>query len=289
MKKSFWLWVIAFVLTAFIAIYQRVTGPTYPITGEVILNDQTISYKLDRSHGGEGDHYIEITTEDQSICGELIWKRYKTDDDWTSVEMKRLEEKLVAALPQQPPAGKLVYHILLQKNDSVIKLPEEGEVIIRFKGDVPIYFLIPHIIFIFGAMLLSTRTGLEYFSAKGGYASGINDGRKFKSLTILTFIFLIIGGFILGPIIQYYAFGAFWTGFPFGHDLTDNKVLIAFIGWILALIAVFKFKNPKAWIIFASILMFIIFLIPHSLLGSELDYSKLDTESKIEIHSNRSE
>ena len=272
MKKSLWLWVIAFVLTIVTAIYQRVTGPTYPISGEVILDDQTINYKLDRSHGGEGDHYVEIVSEDQSVCGELIWKRYKTDDDWTPIEMKRQDEKLVAALPHQPPAGKLVYYVLLQKNDSVIKLPEEGEVIIRFKGDVPIYFLIPHIIFIFGAMLLSTRTGLEYF----------NNGRKFKPLTIFTFIFLIIGGFILGPIIQYYAFGAFWTGFPFGHDLTDNKVLIAFIGWLLALIAVYKFKNPKPWIIFASILMFIIFLIPHSLLGSELDYSEVDSKSKME-------
>lgn len=282
MKKSFGLWVIAFVLTVFTAIYQRVTGPTYPISGEVILDDQTINYKLDRSHGGDGDHYVEIFAVDQSICAELNWKRYKTDDDWSSVEMKREDEKLIASLPHQPTAGKLAYHILLQKNDSVIKLPEEGEVIIRFKGDVPNYFLIPHIIFIFGAMLLSTRTGLEYFSTKGEYVSGINDGSKFKSLTIFTFVFLIIGGFILGPIIQYYAFGAFWTGFPFGHDLTDNKVLIAFIGWLLALIAVYKFRNPKAWIIFASILMFIIFLIPHSLLGSELDYSEVDSKSKIE-------
>ncbi|MCW8818611.1 MAG: hypothetical protein OQK52_12140, partial [Ignavibacteriaceae bacterium] len=161
---------------------------------------------------------------------------------------------------------KLVYKIILQKDNTVITLPEEGGVVIRFKGDVPILFLIPHIIFIFGAMLLSTRTGLEYF----------NEGKKFKTLTILTFIFVIIGGFILGPIAQYYAFGEFWTGIPFGHDLTDNKILIGFIGWLLALIAIYKFKNPKRWIVFASILMFIIFLIPHSVLGSELDYSQLD-------------
>jgi hypothetical protein len=132
--------------------------------------------------------------------------------------------------------------------------------------------LIPHIIFIFGAMLLSTRTGFEYF----------NVGKKFKPLTILTFIFIIIGGFILGPVIQYYAFGAFWTGFPFGHDLTDNKILIGFIGWLLALIALYKFKNPNRWIVFASILMFIIFLIPHSVLGSELDYNELDSKTAIE-------
>jgi hypothetical protein len=169
-----------------------------------------------------------------------------------------------------------VYHIVLQKENEVITLPEDGEVIIRFKGDVPIYFLIPHIIFIFGAMLLSARTGLEYF----------NEGKKFKLLTTLTFIFVIIGGFIFGPIVQKYAFGEFWTGFPFGHDLTVNKILIGFLGWLLALIALYKFKNPKRWIVFASILMFIIFLIPHSLLGSELDYSEIDNKTNFEIQSN---
>lgn len=280
MKKSVWLWIIAFVLTIFTAVYQRVTGPTYPISGSATISNEQIEYKLDRTHGGAGDHQIEIKVIDESVFGELVWKRYKTHDDWTSIKMKRQGKELVASLPHQPPAGKLVYHIILQRENEIVKLPEDSEVIMRFKGDVPIYFLIPHIIFIFGAMLLSTRTGLEYFSTKGGYASGINNGRKFKSLTILTFIFLIIGGFILGPIIQYYAFGAFWTGFPFGHDLTDNKVLVAFIFWLIALIAIFKSIRPVKFVLVASIVTFIIFLIPHSLLGSELDYNKLDESDK---------
>jgi len=266
MKKSIILWLIAFVLTIFTAAYQRITGPTYPVSGEVVLGGESIEYTLDRTHGGEGNHPIEISASDESICGELNWKRFKTNDEWTSVEMTRNEGKLFAGLPHQPPAGKLLYKIILQKDEQVVTLPEEGGVVIRFKGDVPIQFLIPHIIFIFGAMLLSTRTGLEYF----------NNGKNFKPLTIATFIFIIIGGFILGPIAQYYAFGEFWTGIPFGHDLTDNKILAAFIGWLLALISLYKFKNPGKWIVSASVLMFIIFLIPHSVLGSELDYNKID-------------
>lgn len=272
MKKSILLWLITFVLTVLTAVYQRMTGPTYPISGETVLIGEAIKYKLDRTHGGEGDHPIEIKVDGENIRAELVWKRYKTNDDWTKSEMVRQDGKLIAFLPYQPPAGKLIYHIILQNDDEVVVLPEKGEVIIRFKGDVPIAFLIPHIIFIFGAMLLSTRTGLEYF----------NDGKKFKPLTILTFIFVIVGGFIFGPIVQKYAFGEFWTGFPFGHDLTDNKILVGFIGWLLALIAIYKFKYPKRWIVFASILMFVIFLIPHSLLGSELDYNELDAKANIE-------
>ena len=288
-KKSIWLWVIAFVLTGFTAVYQRITGPTYPESGHISLGDSVIDYRLDRSHGGEGDHQVEIVVSDRNICGELIWKRYKTDDDWTAVEMRSEGEKLTASLPHQPPAGKLIYHILLQKDNEVVRLPNSGDIIIRFKGKVPFYFLIPHIIFIFGAMLLSTRTGLEYFSAKSGYASGINNGNKFKSLTIFTFIFLIIGGFILGPIIQYYAFSALWTGFPFGHDLTDNKVLMAFIFWLSALIAMFKSKRPLTYVIIASIVTLLVFLIPHSLLGSELDYTEMNEQTQKEIQINLSD
>ena len=40
------------------------------------------------------------------------------------------------------------------------------------------------------------------------------------------FATLGLGGMILGPIVQKYAFGAYWTGIPFGHDLTDAKNLV---------------------------------------------------------------
>ncbi|MCU0332673.1 MAG: hypothetical protein MUC75_04825, partial [Ignavibacteriaceae bacterium] len=158
MKKSILLWSIALVLTVFTAIYQRMTGPTYPISGEAVIGSEVIKYKLDRTHGGEGDHLIEINADNENICAELLWKRYKTNDAWTSIDMKRQNGKLFASLPYQPPAGKLLYHIVLQNGENAVKLPANGEVVIRFKGDVPVLFLIPHIIFIFGAMLLSTRT-----------------------------------------------------------------------------------------------------------------------------------
>ena len=48
---------------------------------------------------------------------------------------------------------------------------------------------------------------------------------------------------ILGPLTQYYAFGALWTGFPFGIDLTDNKTLIALIGWIIAAFMLKRFEK----------------------------------------------
>lgn len=60
MKRSILLWVIAFVLTILTAAYQRMTGPTYPLSGEANLNGKTIKYSLDRSHGGEKDHQVKL-------------------------------------------------------------------------------------------------------------------------------------------------------------------------------------------------------------------------------------
>jgi uncharacterized BrkB/YihY/UPF0761 family membrane protein len=98
---------------------------------------------------------------------------------------------------------------------------------------------------------------------------------KHKNARIYTFITLammLVGGMIFGPIVQKFAFGEFWTGVPFGWDLTDNKTLIAFVAWIIAAIANYKKQRP-GWIIFASVVTLIIFSIPHSMFGSTLNYS----------------
>jgi hypothetical protein len=72
--------------------------------------------------------------------------------------------------------------------------------------------------------------------------------------------------------MQKYAFGEFWTGIPFGFDLTDNKTLFAFLFWIWAYIATRKKASPIP-VLVACIMTLVIFSIPHSFMGSELDYA----------------
>jgi hypothetical protein len=85
-------------------------------------------------------------------------------------------------------------------------------------------------------------------------------------------ILLGLGGMILGPAVQYYAFGDAWTGIPFAWDLTDNKTLLAFVFWILAVVMNIKKERP-AYVILASLVMLAIYSIPHSMFGSQLDPS----------------
>ncbi len=265
MKRNTLLWILAFVITIFSAYYQRITGPTYPITGKITFAKSEFKYKLERSHSSSTNYKIQLAVPDEKVTGNVYWKRFKTDDEWAVVKMVRDGDKLVAEIPPQPPAGKIEYRVELFFDSNSILIPEERSVVLRFKGDVPSLILIPHIIFIFISMVFSVRSGLEYF----------NSNKNYNRLVSFTILFLIIGGFIFGPLVQYYAFGEWWTGFPFGIDLTDNKTLIALIFWLFAYYKMKRNENFEKWILIAAIVMLVVFLIPHSLLGSELDYSKV--------------
>jgi hypothetical protein len=95
---------------------------------------------------------------------------------------------------------------------------------------------------------------------------------KYLLYSKLTFFFLIIGGLILGPIVQLYAFGELWTGIPFGWDLTDNKTLYVFLFWLAALLG--NIRKKRLWLtILAALMMLVVFSIPHSMFGSELNYT----------------
>ena len=265
-KRSLLFWILAILITLLSAAYQRLTGPTYPLSGTTHLGGQTVDFRLDRSHGGTDDHEVRIVTPSADITGRLEWKRHKTNDEWTVMEMRAVDGALTGKLPHQPPAGKLDYRVELRSGEQVTFLPPTGGIVIRFKGDVPLFILIPHVIAMFFGMLHSTRAGLEIFGS----------GEKLRPMIYWTLGLLGIGGLILGPIVQKYAFGAYWTGWPFGHDLTDNKTLVAFLGWVAAAVALHKGHYPGRWAMGAAVVTLIVFLIPHSVLGSELKYEETD-------------
>ena len=264
MKRTTLFWILAFVLTAVAAFYQRMTGPSYPVTGAVPFGTEQIAYRFDRSHGGPSDAVVTLALPGPEYRAVLQWKRFKTNDAWTETPMMGEGNRVTASLPHQPPAGKLVYQVQVEHAGTRVPVPPEP-VVIRFKGETPIWIVVPHVLAMFAAMLVSMRTGLEVFMPQP----------SFRRLLTWTLALLGVGGFILGPLMQLYAFDVLWTGWPVGTDLTDNKTAIAFLGWVTAAIAQRKSAHPARWILGAAVVMAVVYLIPHSLLGSELDYSTL--------------
>ncbi|MDQ1297226.1 MAG: hypothetical protein QG611_1206, partial [Bacteroidota bacterium] len=277
--KKFLLWLLAFVITLSAAYYQRKTGPTYPKSTEVTLNGSLYKLKLIRSIGLDERSEVKLQIKDTSVIAILYFKRFRSDDNYQSVWFKfktypvnsyvmnrifkMTEEKgLFADIPPQPPAGKLQYYVELTDSKGIRTIMKETPVVIRFKGGVPGYILGPHILIMFIAMIFSTGAGLLALAGVQSY----------KKYAIWTLILLTAGGMVLGPLVQKYAFGELWTGIPFGWDLTDNKTLIALIFWILAVFMNRK-KSSPLYTVLAAFILLLVYSIPHSLFGSELDYS----------------
>jgi hypothetical protein len=265
MKKVV-LWSLALIITLSAAIYQRKTGPTYPREMDVIVNGAQYELHLVRSLSLDENPEVKLAINDSSVKAILFYKRFRSEEAYQFTDFtyrnKKGKGELFAEVPPQPPAGKLQYYLEITGTNGTKTYFQDEPVVIRFKGGVPAAVLIPHILIMFMAMLFSTLAGLM----------SLVKYPRYKKYGIWTLILMIAGGMILGPIVQYYAFGEFWTGVPFGMDLTDNKTLIALLFWILAVYMNRKADKPYYTAV-AALVSLLIFSIPHSLFGSELDYA----------------
>jgi hypothetical protein len=264
MRNRAWLWTLAVVITLGSAVYQRMTGPTYPVRGHVTLGGQDLSLHLDRTHAGPTDQPVSISLPDRAIEGDVAWRRFPTSDPWTTAPMVRSGDLLESRLPLQPTAGKLEYQVRLRRGSELAVFPERPA-ITRFRNEVPATVLIPHVFCMFVAMLFSTIAGL----------SAITQAPAYRREAYMTMAFLLVGGFFLGPLMQKYGFGAWWTGVPFGSDLTDNKTLLAAAAWAWALWSLRGERQARAAVIVASVVTLVIFAIPHSVWGSQLNWGAL--------------
>ena len=189
--RKWMCWLLAVVITLVLSVYQRMTGPTNPKRVTVELNGETYRMKLPRS-GVQQDETVVLKGIPANVHAQLHYRRYPTSDAYTTVDFKWEDSQWQAALPVQPVAGKLQYYITVDGTD----FPVDEPLVIRFRNDVPASILIPHILFMFAAMLFAVYTLLLIITRKE-YA-------KWLKITVAT---LFVGGFILGPLVQHVAFG----------------------------------------------------------------------------------
>ena len=216
-----------------------------------------VSGKLMRSQTVDTPVSVELDAAD-GLEGEVRWRRWPSDDPWQTVPLVRDGARLVGELPgQSVKAAKIEYAVSVGTNDADrITYPTR----LRFKGAVPTPVLVVHIFAMFFGMLFSLRAGLEAL-VRGG---------ALRWQTTVTLLCLGVGGLMLGPIVQRYAFDAYWTGWPIGEDLTDNKLAVAVLFWALA---AWQERRGRLWpSMVAAVVTFVIFIIPHSLHGSTHDW-----------------
>lgn len=268
------LWIAAVVLMLLAARHQRTSGPTYPLRLDIEIENLAGELVLPRSGTTDGPAVVEWPNRVVVSDAWVEWRRYPSDDDFERLEFEARSDAWRAALPVQPAAGKIEYRVVVESlSGPVLTFPADADPpVLRYKGPVPRGVLIPHIAFMFLSMLMGVRCALAA-------AVGRNETRWLVGATAIG---LTIGGMILGPVVQKFAFGAFWTGWPFGEDLTDNKTLLMWVGWVVLAIV---FAVRPTWrrieagriaILLVALVMLTVYMIPHSLRGSQLDYEALD-------------
>ena len=102
------------------------------------------------------------------------------------------------------------------------------------------------------------------FAARAGFAAANHE--EIRPFALAALVLLGVGGLILGPIVQKTGLGAYWTGWPFGPDLTDNKTLVAWLFWLPPLFS----RRRGRWAIVGAVVTFVVFAIPHSVLSGNV-------------------
>ncbi len=247
-------------------IYQKMSGPTYPVRFNEEIAGEKIKGKLARSGDIHEDLELAVTVPNDDISATLSWRRYPTQDEWTRTPFILDEGQLKAYLPKQGMAGKVEYTVEFAHKGETFTIPATEAAVARFKGTVPALILVVHVICMIMGMLFSNAAGFD----------ALTGATHLKTLSRFAFGFLMLGGMMLGPVVQKYAFDAYWTGWPFGSDWTDNKLAIGALVWLIAMLRTWKSdsdnKSGRWEVVFAMIVIFVVYGIPHSIHGSTLDY-----------------
>lgn len=182
-----------------------------------------------------------------------------------------------AVLPDLGRGTKIYYALeLLRSGETVARIPEKNDsfLFIKYKGKVSAVVLTLHILFMFASF---------YFMVQSLWSAlGILAGRAWKAEAVRharwVLISSFIGGWPLGFILNYQAFGVVWEGFPFGYDVTDNKTQIMFVFWLVSLLLVrgsflgrgeerdmLGARGFAVALLVSFIVSFLLFIVPHSL------------------------
>jgi hypothetical protein len=269
--------VLAVVITLLVVVASRYFGPNRKYTVETRADGLVLSHKAPRSQTGEGPATLELRAKlDGRKASDLavgLKGRVKGESDWERLGVARIEtgeegwdKVFVFEVPPKPYTTRYFYTF-------EIELPEEGgplilaradgePMMVKFKGEVPAWIVIAHILGMFGGFFLLILCAFHSV----GLARGREDHLAASRLAWWSWILMFLGGVPFGWAMNYYAFDVIWEAFPFGGDVTDNKTQIALILWGLVAAGLSWKKGRKSGLIavVGAILVLAIFMIPHS-------------------------
>ena len=166
MKQIIILWISATVITFLAGFIQSGLSPYYPVTGTFGIEGKKVSYRLEKLYRGNEDYHIKILTDIEGLSGKIYWRVKNSDKSWKEIQMTSSPKVLEGNLPHLQPEKESEYFLKIFHKDKEYKIPGDRIVTIKFLGKVPTTIMNLYTFFVLFGILLSTRTGLEYFNEK---------------------------------------------------------------------------------------------------------------------------
>lgn len=246
--------ILAILITlALLYVARRASQRQVPVVVETTsYGELTLSHTC--NHIFKGDNTtadLDVIVSGGLVPEEAIIALYyeprTTDAAKTGSQVARVEAITIpgqglvyrVAVPNQGRGTEFSYRFQLEDGSGRIlaSIPVEQnrdkpkQLWFRFEGNRSVVLLIVHIIGMFGSFVLMVMVLLTAFEDMKNQAVKIRLAKQ----TLWATIILFLGTFPIGIWLEYQVYATYWTGIPFGRDITDSKALVIFIYWLVML------------------------------------------------------
>jgi hypothetical protein len=218
---------------------------------------------------------VKLTGNNTAEIGGALY--YSSDNGpEQSIAMRHSDNNtLVGNLPPGGLGQRIRYRIDLLRGDMVkasISQDASKGFLIKYKGAVSSFVIIPHIILLFASIFCAFMALFFGFDI----LAGRNKVKQAAIAVLLTFFCGFIGGILIGIEVSHEVFGGNgWGGWPIGNDITDTKTEIFLLFWLVTMIfgwaGLVGKKLPISnklfgvMVVVSFLVTLAAFLIPHSL------------------------
>ena len=106
LNKTYLLWIFAVVITLGSVVYQRMTGPSYPVrVSQTLPTGEIVKAKFLTTYESVSDAPVRVVVTNHDYSGRLEWRRINSHDNLYIIHLSRIGDTLTAALPMHPPPG----------------------------------------------------------------------------------------------------------------------------------------------------------------------------------------
>jgi hypothetical protein len=269
---------VPLVLTIVLLAFARRLSTRRP--HDIVIEEagMTIRHRTVTEQVGEGNPVVSVHLDKVLARKPVIVYKAGVHGDPGEMMMKDAGGGMYEiALPDLGQGRRCYYALAIETaTGETVRIPEGPDdfFLIKYKGHVSDIVLVLHIIFMFGAFFFMIK------SLSGAVGILRNNETKRETIHALRWCLVttFIGGWPLGFVLNYQAFGVVWEGFPFGYDVTDNKTQIMFVFWLVTALLVrgsfFRSDErsdslgPRAFallVVLSFLVSLGLFILPHSL------------------------